>query len=326
MSRLAVGPRRFLLLARITAALVVANVATGAAVRLSGSGLGCPDWPTCAHQSITPPLSLHPVVEFGNRMVVVVLVVACAVTFVAALARRPRRRDLTWLAGGLVAGVMGEAVVGAIVVYSKLNPYVVAGHFMLGMAVLADGVVLVLRAGHAPGRGSPLVSRRLVVPSRAFFAVIVLALFAGTGVTGTGPHAGGPGAKRIPMALVTMARIHAETVLTAGVVLLVLLYLLWRSNAPARVQDRGRIVLGVMVVQGVIGYAQYFTHLPAVLVGIHVVGATAVLSVVLWFHHGLADHRAETADGDVWDGDAGAMAMDGSELEQAGTPVVEVTA
>lgn len=317
-----------MLLARVTAALVVANVATGAAVRLSGSGLGCPDWPTCAHQRITPPLSLHPLVEFGNRMVVVVLVVACAATFVAALMRRPRRRDLTWLAGGLVAGVIGEAVVGAIVVYSKLNPYVVAGHFMLGMAVLADGVVLVLRAGHAAGRGDVAVSRRMLVLARVFFIVVVLALVAGTGVTGAGPHAGGPGAKRIPMALVTMARIHAETVLTAGVVLLALLYLLWRENAPARVQDRGRIVLAVMAAQGIIGYTQYFTHLPAVLVGIHVVGATVVLSAVLWFHHGLADHRVETvgSDAGVAGDDTGDTAETSPGLLGAGTPALEVTA
>jgi cytochrome c oxidase assembly protein subunit 15 len=282
-------------LARITAVLVVANVATGAAVRLSGSGLGCPDWPTCAHQRITPPLSLHPMIEFGNRMVVVVLVVACGATLGAALVRRPRRRDLTWLAGGLVAGVVAEAVVGAIVVTSKLNPYVVAGHFMLGMVVLADAVLLVLRADHGPGRGTALVDRRALVLARVFLVVVVAALVAGTGVTGSGPHAGGPGAKRIPMALVTMARIHAETVLTGGVILLALLYVLWRTDAPAKVQDRGRIVLAVMAAQGVIGYTQYFTHLPAVLVGVHVVGATVVVSAVLWLHHGLAAHTAELA-------------------------------
>ncbi len=125
MSSLRIGPRPFLLICRITLATVVLNVITGAAVRLSDSGLGCPDWPTCSQHHLTPALRLHPLVEFGNRLVVFLLVVACAVTVIAAFLRRPARRDLRWLAGGLILGVIGEAVLGAFVVYSKLNAYVV---------------------------------------------------------------------------------------------------------------------------------------------------------------------------------------------------------
>src|SRR5664280_219601 len=136
------SPRGFLLLCRISLATIALNVATGAAVRLSDSGLGCPDWPTCAHQHLTPPASIHPVVEFGNRMVVFVLVVACTVTYVASFFRRPGRRDLRWLSGGLMLGILGESVLGAVVVYTKLNAYVVMTHFMVGIDLLTVSVVL----------------------------------------------------------------------------------------------------------------------------------------------------------------------------------------
>lgn len=277
--------------------MVVLNVVSGAAVRLSDSGLGCPDWPTCSKSRLTPPLSLHPVIEFGNRMVVTLLVVSCAVTVIASFLRAPGRPDLRWLSSGLILGVIGEAVIGAFVVYSKLNAYVVMTHFLVGMALLAVAVMLTLEAGHRPGRGTPAVARGPLWLSRVLVALIAVVLAAGAATTGAGPHAGGKGAKRIPIGLEDMTRIHAEIVLTAVAVLLLLLWLLWRTNAPARVQDSGRILLAVMVVQGAIGYTQFFTHLPAVLVGIHVFGASTVWATVLWFHHGLSDHLPEvTAD------------------------------
>ena len=297
MSTFAPGPRAFLLLCRISLATIVLNVATGAAVRLSGSGLGCPDWPTCSHQRLTPPLSLHPDVEFGNRMVVTLLVISCAVTWVASLLRRPARRDLRWLSGGLLFGILGEAVLGAAVVYSKLNAYVVMIHFMIGIALLAVAVELCLRATHGPGRGTVAVSRRVLVLTRIYLVLLSCALVAGTATTGAGPHAGGKGAKRVPIGLSDMTRIHAETVWVTGIVLLAILYYLWKSDAPARVQQSGRVLLATMVVQGMIGYTQYFTKLPAVLVGFHVVGATIVVSVALWFHHGLSDHLPEVETG-----------------------------
>ncbi|HVC66230.1 MAG TPA: COX15/CtaA family protein [Acidimicrobiales bacterium] len=297
MSSLRVSPRAFLLLCRISLATIVLNVATGAAVRLSDSGLGCPDWPTCSRSRLTPPSSLHPVIEFGNRMVVLALVVSCAVTYVASFLRPPARRDLRWLSGGLVLGVLGEAVLGGIVVYTKLNAYVVMTHFMLGIALLTVVVVLCLRADHGPGRGTPVVNRRVLRLTRAYLVLLVAALSAGTATTGAGPHAGGKGAKRVDIGLSDMTRIHAETVWVTILVLVVILWTLWRSDAPERIQQSGRILIGAMAAQGLIGYTQYVTHLPAVLVGVHVVGATVVWSTALWFHHGLSDHRPESVDG-----------------------------
>jgi cytochrome c oxidase assembly protein subunit 15 len=168
------------------------------------------------------------------------------------------------------------------------------GHFMLGMVLVGVALVLTLRAGHAAGRGRPLVGTAAMRLTRIFIALVVVALVAGTATTGTGPHAGGKGAKRIPLGLSDMARIHAEIALVTAAFLLVLLLFLWRSNAPAAVQDRGRILLLIMVAQGIVGYTQYFTKLPALLVGIHVFGATMVWVATLWFHHGLSRHDAET--------------------------------
>jgi cytochrome c oxidase assembly protein subunit 15 len=294
VSHVRLSPRAFRRLCQITLVIVVLNVVTGAAVRLSDSGLGCPDWPTCSQHRLTPPLSLHPVIEFGNRAVVFLLVVACAAALIGALRRAPVRKDLTWLAGGLILGVIGEAVLGGIVVYSKLNPYVVMTHFMVGMALVAVAVVLTLRAGLAPGRGRLLVGTASIRLTRIFMAMIVVVLVAGTATTGTGPHAGGKGSKRIPLGLSDMTRIHAEIALVTAAFLLVLLWVLWRSNAPAAVQNRGRWLLVIMAAQGIVGYTQYFTHLPALLVGIHVFGATTVWGGTLWFHHGLSHHDPET--------------------------------
>jgi cytochrome c oxidase assembly protein subunit 15 len=290
-----VSPRGFLRVTQVAAGLVVLNIVSGAAVRLSDSGLGCPDWPTCSKRHLTPPLSLHPAIEFSNRLVVVALTLVVALAVLAALARRPRRRDLTWLSVGLIGGILAEIVIGGLVVYSKLNPYVVMVHFMVGIALLTVAVVLALRAGRAPGPGTLMVTPRVRTLTRWMLPVLILAIAAGTATTGAGPHAGGKGAKRIPIALADMARTHAEIVLFLGVMTLVLLYLLDRTKAPERVALRGRILLAVMVAQGFIGYTQYFTHLPPLLVGLHVFGVTVLWTAMLWFYGGLFHHPPDPA-------------------------------
>jgi len=305
---------------------VILNIATGAAVRLSDSGLGCPDWPTCSQHHLTPALRLHPVVEFGNRVVVFLLVVACIATVIASFLRRPGRRDLRWLSGGLILGVVGEAVLGAFVVYSKLNAYVVMTHFMVGMGLLAVAVVLTLQAGHRAGPGQLAVTGSALWLTRALLGMIVAVLAAGAATTGTGPHAGGKGAKRIPLGLEDMTRIHAEIVIASVLVLLALLWVLWKTDAPSHVQDAGRILLAVMVVQGLIGYVQFFTHLPPVLVGIHVFGASMVWSTALWFHHGVSDHlpEAEAGSGPGPASDSAAeVGAGGSDPDLAVTPAVD---
>ena len=289
-----VTPRTFLRITQVTVVIVVLNIVTGAAVRLTGSGLGCPDWPTCTQHRLTPSLSLHPAIEFGNRMVVVVLCIATAVTLVAALLRVPRRRDLVWLSAGLLGGVIGEAVLGAVVVYTKLNPYVVMTHFMVGIVLLTDAFVLALRAGRPVGAGAVSKvtggERRL---SQVMVGLLAVVVAAGTATTGSGPHAGGPGAKRLPIALEDMARIHSGLVLCLVALTLALLYLLDHTSAPASVLARARVLLAIMVGQGAVGYVQYFTHLPVALVGVHVFGAAVVWMAMLWFYDGLTSRGVE---------------------------------
>lgn len=285
----------YLRIAQVALALCVLNVISGATVRLTDSGLGCADWPNCTRSSVTPPLSFHPIMEFANRMVVVLLVVAVAVAFLAALRRAPRRKDIVYLSAGLVLGVIGEAAVGAVVVYSKLNPYVVMLHFMLGIALVGLAFALTIRAGRARAASTSKVSRKARRVALAMTGVLVVALCAGTATTGAGPHAGGPGAKRIGVPLADMARTHSSIVLVLGALTLLELWLLQREGAPESVMVRGQALLAVMIAQGVIGYTQYFSHEPALLVGVHVLGAVSVWLVMLWFYDGLSHHAAETA-------------------------------
>jgi cytochrome c oxidase assembly protein subunit 15 len=291
-----VGPRSYLRAAQLTLGLVVLNIVSGAAVRLSDSGLGCPDWPDCSQHHLTPPLALHPAIEFSNRLVVVALCLAAAVVVVLALGLRPRRRDLTGLSVGLIGGILAEAVLGGVVVYSKLNPYVVMTHFMVGIGLLTVAVALALRAGRPAGaEGAAGAARSKVTGAvrrlaRLMIGVLLLAIAAGTATTGAGPHAGGKGAKRIPVPLTDMARTHAEIVIVLAVMTLAMLYLLERTRAPATVVTRARLLLAAMVAQGVVGYTQYFSHLPPLLVGVHVFGVTVVWTAMLWFYDGLSHH------------------------------------
>ena len=198
--------QRLNVVALVLTALIVA---TGGAVRLTGSGLGCSNWPECSSGHLTPAVQFHGLVEFGNRMVTVVLVIAVAAAFLGAAFRSPRRRDLLWLSGGLVAGVLAQAVLGGIVVYTKLNPYVVMVHFYATMLLLVDALVLVHRGrrDYSPGSARLLVPRTLIRLFYGLLALLALVVAAGTATSGAGPHAGDSSgqqvAKRLPVSLAT---------------------------------------------------------------------------------------------------------------------------
>lgn len=274
-------------------------VLTGAAVRLTGSGLGCPDWPSCYQRQLTPQLSFHPVVEFSNRLVTVVLTVLIGATFLATLRRRPFRADLTWLAVGLLGGVIAQAVIGAIAVYTKLNPYVVLLHFLASMALVVVAVVLVHRSNrdYSAGSATSLVPRAVTLGTRGVAAVLGLVLVAGTFTTGAGPHAGNAqgqlAARRIPVALRDMAELHSSLAVLLVGLTLGLVVALHAIAVPERVRRAGRILCAVMLVQGVIGYTQYFTHLPAGLVEVHVLGATMLVVGTTQFLLSMTDRRRE---------------------------------
>jgi cytochrome c oxidase assembly protein subunit 15 len=256
---------------------------TGGAVRLTGSGLGCPDWPSCYHHRLTAQLSFNPMVEFLNRLVTVLVTVVSGVAFVAALLRSPSRRDLLWLAGGLVGGVAGQIVLGGIVVLTKLNPYLVACHFLLTIAVLADAIVFYHRAGLGDSaqeqQSVQLVGPELKWLGRILVGVLGIVTAIGTVVTGSGPHAGAPetaGApiRRIPIAFRDIAVLHSDAALFLIGITLASLFAFHVAKAPPKVERRIRWLFELMVLQGALGYTQYFLHDAAGVVEIHIAGAT----------------------------------------------------
>lgn len=256
-------------------------IATGAAVRVSGSGLGCPNWPRCTGDSLVPMHNpQHPAVnmaiEFGNRLLTFMVLALGVAVFVAALRLRPRRRDLLRLAAIQPLSVVAQAIVGGIVVLTHLNPAAVTVHFLLSPALLAAAVALWVRAGEGDEPARPIVRAELAWLGRALTAVVFLLLAVGTVVTGTGPHAGDAAAPRYHFRIDQVAQLHADLVwVTVGLTFALMLGLRL-TNAPGQVQRRTAELLVIELAQGVIGYVQYFTGLPGGLVVAHVLGATLV--------------------------------------------------
>jgi cytochrome c oxidase assembly protein subunit 15 len=265
-------------------------VLSGAAVRLTGSGLGCPDWPTCFHNRVTGSWSIHPLIEYTNRVITVVLVCVTIVTFLAALARSPRRRDLVVFSGLLVLGVVADAVLGAVVVYSKLNPWLVSLHLLLSLSMVVIGAILYHRSKYVYGPGARANVRdvHFRTLARLLWIPFVLLLATGTLTTGSGPHAGASQgqliARRLPIALANAAWIHSvAAVLFLGLVT-GLLFAIWSTSAPVALQLGVRRLVVLTLLQGLIGVTQYFTHLPVLLVELHVAGATSLAIGVTQFH------------------------------------------
>jgi heme a synthase len=289
--------RRLAIFSLVAVCLIVLS---GAAVRLTGSGLGCPDWPTCYQTRATPQLSFHPLVEFSNRLVTVVLIVLIGVTFLAALRRRPFRADLTWLAGGLLAGVFAQAGIGAAAVYTKLNPYVVLLHFLASMVLVAVAVILVHRSNrqYTTGTGTLLVPRAVLRASWGLVGLLGLVLIAGAFTTGTGPHAGNSDgqlvARRIPVALRDMAELHSSLAVLLIGLTLGLAVAVHAISVPERIRRSSRVLCAVLIFQAVVGYTQYFTHLPAALVEVHVLGATVLVVGTVQFLLAMTDRPRES--------------------------------
>jgi cytochrome c oxidase assembly protein subunit 15 len=284
----------------VTLAAVIALsliVVTGGAVRLTGSGLGCPDWPTCTGHRIVAAWSLHPMIEFTNRVITVAVTAAVVAAVVGAVLRRPRRRDLVWLSSGLVAGVLAQVVLGGLTVLYKLDPPWVMGHFVLSFVVLADAVVLHYRAGQPATPARAVVSRDLVRLGRLILATVAVVVVLGTAVTGSGPHSGDIHAKRLPFHFQGVAELHSSVVMVLIGLAIATLFALHHARAPADVQRRAWIVIGVIAAQAAIGYTQYFTRVPAGLVAAHLAGATVLWIAVLRYNLGLFVHPAPVPSG-----------------------------
>ena len=259
-------------------ASLVANigiVVTGGAVRLTGSGLGCPTWPRCTEEDFPPrgALDFHAAIEFGNRLLTFVLVAVAVLTFVAAV--RTGRRHLVGLAVVLAAGIPLQAVIGGITVLTDLNPWIVSLHLLLSMALVG----LSVRFLQVLDRPTPAVGGPATWLAWTVFAAAWVVLYLGTVVTGSGPHAGDAESPRNGLDPLQWSQLHADAVfLYLGLTVGLLLCLLAVRADRAAV----RVVLVLLVAelaQGTIGFVQYFTDLPEVLVGLHMLGA-AVLSAL----------------------------------------------
>ncbi|MDX6318444.1 MAG: heme a synthase, partial [Nocardioidaceae bacterium] len=205
------------LVKRLAVATLVANVVivvTGGAVRLTGSGLGCPTWPRCSRGSfvVHDALGVHGLVEFSNRMLTFVLAALVIATWVTVLRVRPRRSSLRTLATVLLLGVPAQALLGGVTVLSDLNPWVVALHLLLSLAIIAVAVTLVRRIDEEDRPPAPTVPRPVVLLTRAMFGSVWAVLYVGTVVTGSGPHAGDQHAPRTGLPPGAVSQLHADLV------------------------------------------------------------------------------------------------------------------
>jgi cytochrome c oxidase assembly protein subunit 15 len=277
-----ISPATFRRLTVIAAVLLAAIVISGGAVRLTGSGLGCPDWPRCTSTSLVAPASYHALIEFINRVVTTLVGIFIAVVAVAALLRRPRRRDLILLSWSLVAGFFAQAVVGGLSVIYHLTPPWVMAHFLLSMVILWAAVLLVRRADPDYRPSPPLVRRELVVLTDLLMATAGVVLFLGTVTTGTGPHAGsGDHVSRLPFALDRVTQLHADSALFLTGLVVATLFAVRLTPTSDLVRRRATLVAAAVGVQVILGYTQYFLDLPPGIVELHIAGATALWAATI---------------------------------------------
>ena len=296
--RVVPGPTfRWFALASFISMIVI--VISGAAVRLTGSGLGCPDWPTCFKGRITGSWGIHHFIEYGNRVVTVLLLCVVIATLVAAIWREVRRQDLIILSGMLIAGVVADAILGAFVVYSKLNPWLVSLHMLLSLSMVVVAAVLYHRSKYVygPGARSDVRDRHFLLIARLLWIPFVVLLVAGTATTGSGPHAGASQgqlvARRLPFAFSSAAWVHSlAAVLFIGLVT-GLLFAIWTSDAPSALRLGVRRLVIISLAQAAIGVTQYLTHVPPLLVELHVVGAVSLTIGVTQFHLRQTAHDRE---------------------------------
>jgi cytochrome c oxidase assembly protein subunit 15 len=288
LARIAVTPQQYRRVAYFTLGALFLIVLTGAAVRLTDSGLGCENWPKCGGTPL-PPLSSHALIEFGNRAVSGVVGVITVVAFVLAWTRRPFRRDLMWLALLLPLGVVAQAVLGGFTVLHHLAPGFVMGHFSLSLLILVAAFALAWRSTYEPGSRPRSSDRGAVWGIRALLPLGALTIFAGTASTAAGPHSGGFTGQVVhrlhfkgPGTLEWTIHQHATIAAIFGVVVIALWYLQRRRGASVE-ELEPLTVLGVLLAaQGLVGSVQYELKLPSEMVWVHVTLATVTWLNVLW--------------------------------------------
>ncbi len=267
-----------------TLILLAVIIVTGGAVRLSQSGLGCPDWPTCQGTHLVAAAKLHPMIEFINRMITIICSILVVLSALASFFRKPLRKDLVWLSLGLVGGILAEIVLGGITVLEKLAPPYVMAHMILALLIVWDALVLYRRSSQDDTTPVRVVTPQTYWLGKLMAINLAAVIVAGTVVTGSGPHSGSTISPRLPFPLRDVAVLHSDFVLMLIGLTLGALFLLSQAGAPDLVQKSGRFLLYAESVQAIIGYTQYFTKLPALLVGFHIAGATVVWISMLWFN------------------------------------------
>ena len=279
--------------------LQVLLVVSGSAVRVTGSGLGCPTWPRCTGGSFanTPALGVHGGIEFGNRLLAVVMELV-GIALVVACRRAPRSWRRLALVQALVVPI--QAVVGGLLVLTGLNPYVLILHFLASFPLVIAAAALLQRVR---GTVATPVRRELRLLTGALLASSAAVLVVGTLVTGTGPHAGDQKVARLPFNPRDITQLHADLVFLLVGLTLATVVAARALSAPPVVQRGTTILVGLVVAQGGLGYLQYFTGVPPVLVVLHVLGASLVFTTAAWVH--LATRPSLISPRDVAPRDAG---------------------
>jgi cytochrome c oxidase assembly protein subunit 15 len=278
-------PRPSSWLRRAALASLVANigiVVTGGVVRLTGSGLGCPTWPRCSETSFVPhrAMGVHSAIEFSNRLLTFAVAFVAIATFV--LAWRSGRPAVRRLALLLALGVPAQAVIGGISVLTDLNPWVVSVHLLVSTAMVGVAVVLLRRVGEGDGPPVASVPSGFVWLTRALFAVGWAVLYVGTVVTGSGPHAGDVQAPRNGLDPRALSQLHADLVFLLIGLTVALVLVVHTAGAPALLRRAASVLLAVELAQGLVGFVQYATDLPVVLVAFHLLGAALVSAALSW--------------------------------------------
>ena len=271
--------------ARMAQGSLIGIVLTGSWVRLTGSGLGCSDWPECNSRRFVDVSSWHAAIEQVNRLLTGVVSAAVVGAVLASFLVRPLPRHARWLAASLVGGVVIQVIIGAYVVWTGLNPWSNMAHFLVSASLIVLSTLLV-HVGR-PEAVVQLPNPHFRTLGAVLGVVMGVAIVTGTVVTGSGPHAGDENAIRLGFAIHEVVRIHSASVWLAVLVLCGIAVKASRSNERALFSPLS-VVIGCTLAQGFLGYVQYFANIPAALVALHIAGAVLVtvattrLVVVMW--------------------------------------------